>query len=227
MSVRKSYVTSGQTKSNGVATIKRIALWGSLLIGSFLIGFLVISPLMNAAAGTRNDTKVEALNSAPPPSTRPGGTAAQAVIPSPKRQNTDDDPIKISPDKSDSNLDVQKPEKMDSEPSVQPDAGTRHDSNTDDTSGTSRNSARDNTQDAQPSDNTDRSGDTANTEKPHRTRRSILDKPGDTSSDETKPVHKRAKKHRKTDEAAPSHSNDSGDAGKGDTGVQKGEGIDR
>lgn len=205
--------------------MKGIALWGSLLAGSFLIGFFIISPLMNAAAGQRNETKVDALNGASQPS-KPGGTSAQVAAPAPRRQNTDDDPIKISPDKTDTNLDVQKPEKMDSEPSAQQDTGSRQNSNTDDTAGATRNSNRDNTQDVQAPANTDTSGDTSNADKPHRTRRATRDSTSDTNTDEPKPAHKRTKKRHNADETAPTpRSNDSGD--KGDTGVQKGEGIDR
>src|SRR5437588_7111904 len=116
MSVRKGSMKSiPRESSRGWRVFGGVALWIGLLVACFLVGALIISPMLNVASGSRNAGDAAApqgSTSAANPSPLPQQPAA-APRRDERRRSAEDEPgIRITPDDSASG--IQRPQSPDS-----------------------------------------------------------------------------------------------------------------
>jgi len=127
MSVRKNAVKPRPQAESGAWRFVRATLfWLFLLLASFVVGALVISPLLNKAAGSGRSETVPAAPSAtadsPPPSPAPR-TQPSLLPPLEERRpsRADDEPIiRITPEESESRS-LQESENLDGSNATNPD----------------------------------------------------------------------------------------------------------
>lgn len=235
--------------SNSKGAFKYVAFWGTLLVGSFMLGFLVISPLVGLATPrSAKQTTADKVANANSETKR----SPSEVIPMPAKSATipKDEGVQITPDKSNKNGDIQKPDvSVDTQ-----DNSTSETSNTKDKSVTkldTNTQKRIITPDVQPSDTSDSSstkpernvdnGDVPS--EPVKTKRVRTKKPSTDNSTDEPSAPKRSRtvqpepEPSSTDAAPPKRARSRRNADSGstekkkpastDSGVQKGEGIDR
>jgi hypothetical protein len=212
MSVRKGSVKAApRSQSNGGGLLKGILFWGFLFVASFLVGALIISPMINATTGSRAETPSgPAVNPAPPP---PSSAPANAAATQPERRRSDRDSepsIQLVPDSA-SHRDVQKPQTPD-EPAASKDDSTANSDQTGDS--TERDRSADQTGDTTSSDNPDRSSDR---------RRERAQRSDNTPSSDSAP-RRRSRRHRRSSETGDTARPP---ADTGTTNIQRGESIDQ
>jgi hypothetical protein len=206
--------------STGSGLMKSALFWMTMLTASFLLGFLVIAPLMQLTR-SRGET-------APTPSLGNAGqkppTVTHSAAAVPKQNVEPDDPVDITADRTtDSNISVQ-PGADPTESGAQPES--RHEDSSE-APQTVPPGATDDERSSRPSrDAAERASD-------RPTRRSTSDRSEQpalstdegtrtTATDNSEPVRRSSRRSRGTDseERRPARTREDGD-------IQKGEGIDR
>jgi hypothetical protein len=204
MSVRKSTLRTAGGQSTGMNLLRNVGFWAFMLVGSFLIGFLIISPLINVASGSRSENKpAPTVTTAPPPSPENGTSGVSAQPENRRRDN--ESPVEILPDRSERTGDVQEPS------SVDPDGSGRRSERTD-----SEENPQERTRDESPTgEQRDDTGETRLVEPTDRTDAT------DGGERETRRGRRRSRSSTDASEAGTRTREPA------DTGVQRGEGIDR
>ena len=216
MSVRKSTLRASGGQSAGMNLLKNVGFWAFMLIASFLIGFLIISPLINVATGSRADTnpgQTAASNPAPAPSNNAAAPQSES-----RRRGENESPIEITPDRTVTTPQVQQPGSVEGErPGRQEqhtaDGGADQAITNTDPSLT-REPQREGTDGIQSPETTDR------TERTDRTGRGSSTTTSETT--DARRSHRRRNDRPRTDDAGGTRLSEPSD-----TGIQRGEGIDR
>jgi hypothetical protein len=235
MSVRKSAArSSAREMSGGAQAMKSLGIWALLAVASFVVGLFILSPLINAAAGSHSNPQPNTTVNAPRPSSQPApGPAASSIAPAEKPERRADSEVGISVDKPKpaERSEVQKPLTVDSSAPSQDSATaatgdehrTRRRRDTDPGAGeqgTTNPAGR--STDESTSDTTAR-GDRRSTEQPADSiDRSTTDRSTESTDENQTRRGRRTRRDRATDEPSPSR-----DKSNPPTDVQKSDSIDR
>jgi hypothetical protein len=234
MSVRKSTLRASGGNSTGVNLLRNVGFWAFMLVGSFLIGFLIISPLINVASGSRGEVKSSGA-AANNPSPAPQSASSSAPTSQSERRRDNESPVEISPDRSErteGSGGVQEPSSLDQEEAHRrrserssseegPDRGGRDRSGVDFGSTPRDERNREVTGETQPSESTESTDRTGRT-----------DSPTSLSGERTGTTEREPGESRRGSRRRNRPSTDDTGAGTrtvtpGDGGIQRGEGIDR